>query len=89
VSCGPTGSDPPEFERVWGSLRGVGPHETPSDPGEPVTADSPLTPEQIDTIVDEKLAGLPPEQREPLTEPTRQEVADNANQACGWTRCQP
>jgi hypothetical protein len=63
--------------------------ETPSDSGEPVTADGPLTPEQIDTIVDERLAGLPPEQREPLTEPTRQEVADNANQACGWTRCQP
>ena len=85
----PTPRSEPQTRSNSGGSDPVGPHVTPSDPGEPVTADSPLTPEQIDTIVDEKLAGLPPEQREPLTEPTRQEVADNANQACGWTRCQP
>jgi hypothetical protein len=82
--------DPPATRDDTPAPRAESPsRETPSDSGEPVTADGPLTPEQIDRIVDEKLAGLPPEQREPLTEPTRQEVADNANQACGWTRCQP
>lgn len=90
---GGTGSpsfDPPVPSPEVPTTRNDSPsRETPSDPGEGVTADGPLTPEQIDAIVDQKLAGLPDDQANALREPLREEVATNADVACGLTRCQP
>lgn len=62
-------------------------HESPSDSGEPVTADGPLTPEQIDRIVDQKLRGLPDDQADPLEPIVREDTEDKARAACDFTNC--
>jgi hypothetical protein len=60
-------------------------HETPSDSGEAVTADGPLTPEQIDDIVEQKLAGLPDDQAEALEPIVREQVEGDGEKVYGWT----
>ena len=59
-------------------------HETPSDSSEPVNREA-----QIDEIVGDMLAGLPPDQAEALEPPFRKQAGDDFDEACGWTHCQP
>lgn len=66
----------------------VGAHESP-DSGEPVTADSPLTADQIDDLADKQVAGLDPAEAEAVKPIVVEQITTNSNQAFDWTNSAP